>query len=61
MVAATAVAEAPAVAEDPIATEPGAADPPPPPKKRIAAAPPPNSSYQRIVQPDGKIYYKKIN
>jgi hypothetical protein len=43
------------------ATEPSIA--PRPPKKRIAASlpPAPNSSYQRIVQPDGKVHYKKIN
>lgn len=44
------------------ATEPSIVEAPRPPKKRIAAAPPPpNSSYQRIVQPDGKVHYKKIN
>ena len=45
------------------ATEPGVVDMPLPPKRRVAAAlpPPPNSSYQRIVRPDGKVHYKKIN
>ena len=44
------------------ATEPGVVDVPLPPKRRVAAAPPtPNSSYQRIVRPDGKVHYKKIN
>lgn len=44
------------------ATEPSIVEAPRPPKKRIPAAPPPpNSSYQRIVQPDGKVHYKKIN
>ncbi|WP_192360095.1 hypothetical protein [Mesorhizobium mediterraneum] len=44
------------------ATEPNILEAPRPPKKRIAAPPPPpNSSYQRIVQPDGKVHYKKIN
>jgi hypothetical protein len=52
----------PAVVADEIATEPSVIDAPPP-KRRIAAAQPPapNSSYQRIQQPDGKVYYKKIN
>ncbi|TIN49725.1 MAG: hypothetical protein E5Y32_00110 [Mesorhizobium sp.] len=44
------------------AIEPSIVEAPRPPKKRIAAPPPaPNPSYQRIVQPDGKIHYKKIN
>ncbi|TIO05759.1 hypothetical protein [Mesorhizobium sp.] len=45
------------------ATEPGVVDVPRQPKRRVAAAlpPAPNSSYQRIVQPDGKVHYKKIN
>ncbi|MGX8009971.1 hypothetical protein ACVDG8_013885 [Mesorhizobium sp. ORM8.1] len=29
--------------------------------KRKVAPPGPNPSYQRIQQPDGKVYYKKIN
>ena len=32
-----------------------------PPFKRRVAPPGPNPSYQRIQQPDGKVYYKKIN
>ncbi|RWO02891.1 hypothetical protein [Mesorhizobium sp.] len=44
------------------ATEPSIVEVPRPLKRKIAAAPPPpNASYQRIVQPDGKVHYKKIN
>ncbi|TIS89300.1 hypothetical protein [Mesorhizobium sp.] len=61
-VVTTTVAEAPAVIEEEIATEPSVVDMPRPPKRRVAAATPaPSPSYQRIVQPDGKVHYKKIN
>ncbi|MEI9406363.1 hypothetical protein [Mesorhizobium argentiipisi] len=52
----TRVADASAADEggaDPAATQPSF--------KRKAAPPGPNPSYQRIQQPDGKVYYKKIN
>lgn len=56
----TTMAEAATDLEE--ATEPSIVEAPRPPKKRIAAPPPsPNPSYQRIVQPDGKVHYKKTN
>ena len=55
--AATTVAEA-SVADS--GSDPQGADAPRP-FKRKAAPPGPNPSYQRIEQPDGKVYYKKIN
>ena len=62
MVAANAVAEAPAALDGEDATEPSVVDAPPAPKKRIVAvAPAPSPNYQRIQQADGKVYYKKIN
>ncbi|RUV71469.1 MAG: hypothetical protein EOR30_03325 [Mesorhizobium sp.] len=61
VVTTSTMADAATDLEDP--TEPSIVEAPRPPKKRIAAAlpPAPNSSYQRIVQPDGKVHYKKIN
>ncbi|RWM73147.1 MAG: hypothetical protein EOR83_33910 [Mesorhizobium sp.] len=60
MITTSTMAEAATDLEE--ATEPGIVEAPRLPKKRIAAAPPPpNPSYQRIVQPDGKVHYKKTN
>lgn len=57
-VTTSTVAEAP----EALASEASVDEAPRPPKKRIASAPPPpNSNYQRIEQPDGKVYYRKIN
>ena len=62
MVAANAVAEAPAAVDGEDATEPSVVDAPSAPKKRIVAtAPAPSPNYQRIEQADGKVYYRKIN
>lgn len=43
-------------------SEPGVIEAPAP-KRRIASASPPapSSNYQRIQQPDGKVYYRRIN
>lgn len=52
----TTVADASGVDQsgvDPVDTQPSF--------KRKVAPPGPNPSYQRIQQPDGKVYYKKIN
>ncbi|MGT2466637.1 hypothetical protein [Mesorhizobium sp.] len=52
----TTVADASAAEEsgaDPVAAQPSF--------RRKVAPPGPNPSYQRIQQPDGKVYYKKIN
>ncbi|MER9016567.1 hypothetical protein [Mesorhizobium sp. M0898] len=45
------------------ATERSIVEAPRPPKRKIAAAvpPAPSSSYRRIEQPDGKVYYRKID
>ena len=53
------LAEAPEALQGESASEPVM----PRPRKRAAPAspPPPNSNYQRIQQPDGKVYYKRIN
>ncbi|TJW11884.1 MAG: hypothetical protein E5W82_17110 [Mesorhizobium sp.] len=60
VVTTSTAAEAPAIVADESASE--AVDMPRPPKRRVAAAAPaPSPSYQRIVQPDGKVHYKKIN
>ncbi|TIU26386.1 MAG: hypothetical protein E5W53_06855, partial [Mesorhizobium sp.] len=55
VVTTSTMADAATDLEEP--TEPSIVEAPRPPKKRIAAAlpPAPNSSYQRIVQPDGKV------
>ncbi|WP_457152636.1 hypothetical protein [Mesorhizobium sp. P5_C1] len=52
------LAEAPEALEGASASEPSIT-----PRKRAAPAspPPPSSNYQRIQQPDGKVYYKRIN
>lgn len=52
------LAEAPEALEGASASEPSVT-----PRKRAAPAspPPPSSNYQRIQQPDGKVYYKRIN
>ncbi|MER9295242.1 hypothetical protein NKI38_01855 [Mesorhizobium sp. M0621] len=44
-------------------SEPSVIEAPRAPRKRIApAAPPaPSSNYQRMEQPDGKVYYRRIN
>jgi hypothetical protein len=61
-VTTSAVAEAPEALDSEPASEAGVIEAPRPPKRRIASAPPPpNSNYQRIEQPDGKVYYRKIN
>ncbi|TPI13088.1 hypothetical protein FJW06_15710 [Mesorhizobium sp. B4-1-3] len=56
MLDSTTVADASAADEsgaDPASAQPSF--------KRKVAPPGPNPSYQRIQQPDGKVYYKKIN
>lgn len=52
------LAEAPEALQGESASEPSIT-----PRKRAAPAspPPPSSNYQRIQQPDGKVYYKRIN
>jgi hypothetical protein len=56
------LAEAPEALDG--AGEPSVIEAPPAPRKRIASASPPaapSSNYQRIQQPDGKVYYRRIN
>ncbi|MER8588915.1 hypothetical protein NKH19_27520 [Mesorhizobium sp. M1338] len=55
------LAEAPEALEGD--SEPGVIEAPRAPRKRIAPAapPPPSSNYQRMEQPDGKVYYRRIN
>ncbi|TPN48427.1 hypothetical protein FJ976_18655 [Mesorhizobium sp. B1-1-9] len=61
-VTTSAVAEAPEALDSETASEVSVDEAARPPKRRIASAPPPpNSNYQRIEQPDGKVYYRKIN
>ncbi|MCA0034500.1 hypothetical protein [Mesorhizobium sp. B263B2A] len=61
-VTTSAVAEAPEALDSEPASEASVDEAARPPKRRIASAPPPpNSNYQRIEQPDGKVYYRKIN
>jgi hypothetical protein len=57
------LAEAPEALDGAGAGEPSVIEAQPAPKKRIASASPPapSSSYQRIQQPDGKVYYRRIN
>jgi hypothetical protein len=63
VVTTSAMAEASTDLDGEEATEPSVVEVPRPLKRKIAAArpPAPNASYQRIVQPDGKVHYKKIN
>ncbi|TIN72110.1 MAG: hypothetical protein E5Y30_08570 [Mesorhizobium sp.] len=43
-------------------SEPGVIEAPAPRKRIASASPPaPSSNYQRIQQPDGKVYYRRIN
>lgn len=57
------LAEAPEALEGASASEPSVIEAPRAPRKRAAPAspPPPSSNYQRIQQPDGKVYYRRIN
>ncbi|RWC30572.1 hypothetical protein [Mesorhizobium sp.] len=57
------LAQAPEALDGESAGEPGVIEAPPAPRKRIASASPPapSSNYQRIQQPDGKVYYRRIN
>ncbi|MER9303493.1 hypothetical protein NKJ06_16740 [Mesorhizobium sp. M0293] len=55
------LAEAPEALEG--ESEPSVIEAPRAPRKRIAPASPPapSSNYQRMEQPDGKVYYRRIN
>jgi hypothetical protein len=57
------LAEAPEALEGASASEPSVIEAPRAPRKRAtpASPPPPSSNYQRIQQPDGKVYYRRIN
>ncbi|MER9951322.1 hypothetical protein [Mesorhizobium sp. M0047] len=57
------LAEAPEALEGDSASDPNVIEAPPAPRKRTAPAapPPPSSNYQRVEQPDGKVYYRRIN
>lgn len=63
VIATNTMAEAPSDVDGEEATEPRIVEVPRLPQKRIGAAlpPAPSSSYQRIEQPDGKVYYRKID
>ncbi|MFC3321147.1 hypothetical protein [Mesorhizobium cantuariense] len=57
------LAEAPEALDGESASEPSVIEAPRASRKRIASASPPapSSNYQRIQQPDGKVYYRRIN
>ncbi|MER8751273.1 hypothetical protein NKH57_18720 [Mesorhizobium sp. M1050] len=62
-VTTSTLAEAPEALEGESASDPSVIEAPPAPRKRTAPAapPPPSSNYQRVEQPDGKVYYRRIN
>ena len=62
-IATSTLAQAPEALDGESASEPIVIEAPPAPRKRTASASPPapSSSYQRIEQPDGKVYYRRIN
>ncbi|RWN10994.1 MAG: hypothetical protein EOR97_28300 [Mesorhizobium sp.] len=56
------LAQAPEALDGESAGEPGVIEAPAPRKRIASASPPaPSSNYQRIQQPDGKVYYRRIN
>ncbi|PWJ88680.1 hypothetical protein C8D77_110147 [Mesorhizobium loti] len=57
------LAQAPEALDGESASEPGVIEAPRAPRKSTAPASPPapSSNYQRIQQPDGKVYYRRIN
>jgi hypothetical protein len=57
------LAQAPEALDGAIAGEPSVIEAPQAPRKRTASASPPapSSNYQRIEQPDGKVYYRRTN
>ncbi|TJV21275.1 MAG: hypothetical protein E5Y04_27920 [Mesorhizobium sp.] len=60
--ATSTLAQAPEALDGESAGEPGVIEAPAPRKRIASASPPaPSSNYQRIQQPDGKVYYRRIN
>ena len=56
------LAQAPEALDSESASEPSVIEAPAPRKRIASASPPtPSSNYQRIQQPDGKVYYRRIN
>jgi hypothetical protein len=57
------LAQAPEALDGAITGEPSVIEAPQAPRKRTASASPPapSSNYQRIEQPDGKVYYRRTN
>ncbi|MER9374488.1 hypothetical protein [Mesorhizobium sp. M0491] len=61
-IATSTLAQAPEALDGESASEPGVIEAPAPRKRIASASPPaPSSNYQRIQQPDGKVYYRRIN
>lgn len=60
--ATSTLAQAPEALDGESASEPGVIEAPAPRRRIASASPPaPSSNYQRIQQPDGKVYYRRIN